>query len=191
MGANLFQLVTPFPESQIPSLFFWIARFKDMICTDDSPQSVGEFVDEWRQRSSRLKTWAVMREDGEFGGYVEYESFLPPHLKALATTHAPEAGYCDALFKESFWGRHRTTPVLDEVMESLFADKVDLVVFRPFRHNKAIRAMVKDLGAREVGDHSFGETRGGAPAMRTVFVLVPDQWSERYVSRSSNLRAVS
>lgn len=181
---NPLKLVTPFPPSELPSLFLWIASFKDMVLGDNAPQSIGEFVDDWQQKGEGLKTWAVMRGD-EFGGYIEYDPFVPLEVRHLAKEGTPQAGYCEALFKQSFWGNERTVPILDEVMEQLFASEVELVLFRPFQHNKAIRAMVRDLGAREVGPVSYGETRNHEPVTRMMFALVAQEWSERFATRSA------
>ncbi len=181
MDLGPLQLVTPFDESNIPLLWSWLQPFKQTVLGDESPQSISEFVDAWRERISAAQTWGVKRND-EFGGYIEFKQI---------GYGIPSVGVCEALFKQSFWGKQNTLPILDQVMKELFAYDVDMVLFRPFQHNKAIRSLVKELGAREIGDVPSGETTNGIPVPRTLFGLVAEQWTERIQSRNSDMRVAS
>lgn len=173
MELRPFNLVSPFPESQLPCVYDWIKAYKETLLGDRAPETPREFVAEFAKRRANAQTWAVQR-DGVYGGYIEFSPMIG-HI-----------GYCEALFKKSFWGHERTLPVLDDVMGQIFGeDDTRVIFFQPFQHNKAIRSLVKELGAREIGDVPYGETRDGKPVNRTLFGLVAEQWQERMKMRNT------
>jgi RimJ/RimL family protein N-acetyltransferase len=157
------ELVTPFPESEIPAMWFWIQPFLNQVTADGGPTTLEEFVDRQRERADRVVSWGVYRE-GELGGYIEFEP------------GSPTMGLGHGLFKKAFWGQKTTVPAINKAMMQVFASGVEFVMFTPFAHNAAIRALLRRIGAVENGILKARYTQNGLPIDAAVLGLVCDEW---------------
>ena len=80
------QVISPFPIYAVPRVFVWMKEFRNRVCDDFAPDTLGDFVDQW-QREDRAgrRTWSVIR-GGELGGVIlTCPHFLhQPKLEILA-----------------------------------------------------------------------------------------------------------
>lgn len=131
-----YELISPFPESELPALYRWIQPYADK--TEYHGLTVDEFV---AKKYEEQLTWGI-RLEGEIGGYVKFD---------LRTT---EIGTAEVLCKPYFFRLLRQTavlPAVSEVLTQVFNDGIDIVLFTPLERNKSMVNLLKTLGARDAG----------------------------------------
>lgn len=152
------EVVSPFPMQSLPRVWRWIQSFRDRVVDDYSPQTLDAFVSKALADADRLKTWAVYR-DGELGGMVSYERWTDV------------LGTCHCLFKREMWGRKTTLPALQQIAAEIFAGGTTKIAMCVFSDNRAIKALIKDLGGVTEGHYKQHTMRGGRLVDMTALAL--------------------
>lgn len=113
-------------------------EFRDRVLDDFGPQTLDEFVAQFRERQKRERTWAVYR-GGELGGFISYEPWSP----ICGTSHC--------LFSKRFWGHETTVPALRAVYREIFAGDTRKVLSFVFSDNGQIVHLARTIGAVKEG----------------------------------------
>jgi RimJ/RimL family protein N-acetyltransferase len=144
------RLITPFPDDAWADVWQWIQPFRHRIHDDFSPNSEETFVAWMRQRTEGQFTVGVVRDD-KLGGLIWCEG------NAVS-------GNVHAIFSKAFWGSATSVPALDAAARCYFlttgARKLNTQFFR---HNGAVRSMVKTLGLQREGILRSMTMQGGEP----------------------------
>lgn len=169
------EVVSPFPMQSLPRVWGWIQSFRNRVVDDFSPKTLDAFVEKSLADAAALTTWAVYR-DGELGGMVSFERWTPV------------LGTCHCLFKREMWGRKTTLPALRQIAGEIFGTGVSKISMCVFSDNKAIIALVKDLGAVTEGHYRKHTLRGGQLVDMTAIALFKDEFENANISDCSGSR---
>jgi len=170
----------------LPRVWLWFQQAGPALLTDQGPQTMDEFVDDWLVRGARCITWGVYR-DGELGGWIVYEPVTP-------TT-----GNAHCVFRKgtgrgnSFWGWKTTIPAISAALDDLFGIGVLRVGLLIQEENRTIESLILHLGAvKEAlwysvrGDDGQPLTKRGAVLRFLQYGLYREQWYERQKATAAN-----
>lgn len=161
------EIQSPFPTAEIPRIWGWLEPFRWRVSDDFSPKTLTEFIAFYRAQSERSTTWAVYR-DGELGGVITYEQVSP----VVGTAHCT--------FKKSFWGRTTTMPALQSAIAQMF-ERCSKLSLQVIDGNKAMLALLKELGASKEGTLIAQTTREGKPVDLVMLALFKDKFGKEAV----------
>lgn len=164
---------SPFPLHSLPRVWGWIQSFRNRVADDFGPQTLEAFVEKGIADAERVRTWAVYR-DGELGGMVTFEKWT----EILGT--------CHCLFKREMWGRKTTLPALEQILKEIFAEGILKISLCVFADNKAIIALVKDLGGVTEGHYRNHTRRNGELVDMVAIALFQEGFEHATSSRSSH-----
>jgi len=157
--------IGPFPLSAAPRVWLWMNDFRWRVADDFGPQTLEEFVEQCMLRSRTEQQWAVYR-DGEICGFITFEPVNPV------------SGQAHCLFRKDFWGRGTTETALRMVAREIFSGGVKKISMTIFSDNKAIKALLLKLGARQEGLLRQQTVRGGKPVDMVVLGLLAEEFEE-------------
>jgi RimJ/RimL family protein N-acetyltransferase len=169
----MIEVVSPFPLQSLPRVWRWIQSFRDRVSDDYSPQTLDAFVEKALADAGRLQTWAVYR-DGELGGMVSFERWTDV------------LGTCHCLFKREMWGRKTTLPALQQIAGEIFAGGTTKIAMCVFSDNRAIKALIKDLGGVTEGQYRKHTMRGGQLVDMTALALFKEGFEAQHASTSNS-----
>lgn len=169
------EVVSPFPLESLPRVWMWIQSFKNRVADDYGPKTLDQFVEKSMSEIPSMITWAVYR-DGELGGMVTFQRW------------SPVLGTCHCLFKKEMWGRKTTLPALQEIAQEIFDSGVHKISMCVFSDNKAIIALLKDLGGVTEGHYRQHTVRGGKLVDMTLIALFEEGFNHAASSSSSRDR---
>lgn len=172
------EIRAPFRVADLPLLYSWLKTYWHQVAADDTPSEIGEFVEYYTERSIQAFTFGVYR-DGELGGYLE-----------ASTGFSDKAAVCHGFFKKAFWGRKTTAYAINLGLSWLFLHGVELVLFTPFSHNRAIILLEKSLGAVEVDELTGRFTQDGKPINTTILALGCERWAKSNPEFVAEQRAI-
>lgn len=166
---------SPFPIESLPRVWGWIERFRNRVVDDFSPATLNAFVEKSIEDAKQMTTWAVYR-DGELGGMVSFQQWTPV------------LGTCHCLFKREMWGRKTTLPALQQIATEIFATGISKISMCVFSDNKAIIALVKDLGGVTEGRYRNHTMRGGKLVDMTAIALFKEGFENANTNHCSGNR---
>lgn len=169
------EVISPFPLEALPRVWGWISTFRNRVADDYGPKDLGEFIDKSMSEIPSMTTWAVYR-DGELGGMVTFQKW------------SPILGTCHCLFKKEMWGRKTTFPALEQIARQLFATGIKKISMCVFSDNKAIIALLKDLGGVTEGRYRQHTLRNGELVDMTTIALFEEGFKNVISSSSSRNR---
>lgn len=164
-----YELISPFPEAELPSLWRWIQPYADK--TEYARTSAEDFVVEKRMHEKFNTSWGI-RYRGEFGGYMDFEFF-----GAYGGDPRPNfGGTATVLCKPYFFRMLRQSvvlPALREALSLIFDAQVSVVLFTPLEQNGLMINLLKTLGARDACQIAAN----GVPEKR-VLAIGSGDWEE-------------
>jgi RimJ/RimL family protein N-acetyltransferase len=168
-------VISPFPTHSLPRVWGWIETFRNRVVDDFSPQTLDAFVAKSMADAESMTTWAVYR-DGELGGMISFQRWTPV------------LGTCHCLFKREMWGRKTTLPALQQIASEIFATGIAKICLCVFSDNKAIIALVKELGAVTEGHYRNHTLRNGQLVDMTAIALFKEGFENASTSNRSGNR---
>lgn len=143
------RLESPFPAYAVPRAWVWIEEFRHRVADDFAPNTLDEFIAQWRAGAAvGTKSWAVIRDD-EIGGVITARRLSP----IVADAHC--------IFARRFWGRETTLASLRLVFDELYRDGVEKIISLVFKDNHGVIGIIKALGGTVEGRLARHTLRGG------------------------------
>lgn len=176
-------LLEPFPLKEISRLVGWLHCFKNIIHSDDSPQTdeaLMEYFTNYFQQPN-VRSWGLIDKNNKVN--INHEAPLVG-FGAFEFAGAPSGarnGYFHCATTRKAWG----SGIIDEAARiafgTVFAEHPDLLRVSSFviNNNYPARKLAQKLGMRTEGVMNDAVLQGGVPKPLSHFGLTRREWDHR------------